>query len=167
VSEVAIGASATRPVWLPDGRRFLYEQWSSNRWSVILASFDGQSPTVIVDEEADPSSRSFAYSTGGYLFINRNETLFVQRFDAQAGRPADPLVAVAGRAGRPNGWADYRRPDIRWLRSSRSRQQNQGCPGTHPRSSDGWIVPGAWSGNWGRVGAPGRCACHPMAVGQS
>ena len=99
VTELTEIGEGMRPIWLSDGKRFLYVGGPENEWGVRVASIAGGAPTLI------RPARNFAYTYGsGYLFLNQNDVLTVQRFDEAAERLAGPLVTVAGPAGDPNFW---------------------------------------------------------------
>jgi serine/threonine-protein kinase len=90
------------PKFLPDGRRFVYGTWAfdESRREVCLASLD------------NPSGRCLgikAHYVGditrdGYLVYARAGTLFAQRFDLDAGRPAgEPVIMAEGLSQDPFG----------------------------------------------------------------
>jgi Tol biopolymer transport system component len=80
------------PIFLPDGRRFLYQALSSdksnNAW--YLSSLDAPSTRTRLAEEI--SSVNYAQ---GHLFFQRNGTLMTRPFDERAGRFAGDAVEIA------------------------------------------------------------------------
>jgi hypothetical protein len=72
----------SRPVFLPDGRRFLFQAFSQNaaNHAFFLGSLDRPSRTHLLD-----GLTTAAYADG-YLFYARDGTLMAQRFDERAAR---------------------------------------------------------------------------------
>jgi Tol biopolymer transport system component len=81
------------PVFLPDGRRFLYlasETGSQGeRDAVFLASLDGKENHLLLH-----SSSNVAYASGYLLFV-RDSTLMAQPFDARKGTLAGEPLPIA------------------------------------------------------------------------
>jgi len=81
------GRFQSRPVFLPDGRRFLYFVPPD---VVYLASLDGNAPRRL------PLKATVAlYSSPGYLLFSREGTLVAQRFDADLTTPVGDPVPLA------------------------------------------------------------------------
>jgi predicted Ser/Thr protein kinase len=93
---------AYRPTWLADGRKFIYAGGSGDTWGVYLAGSDGGTPTLIT--RLPNGAWPFAYAASGYLLMNRNDVLTVQRLDADTGTLTGPIATVSGPAGTPKGW---------------------------------------------------------------
>jgi Tol biopolymer transport system component len=96
---------AIRPMWLPDGRRFLYASAStiaSGKSSINLAAIDG-GPAKVLLPIATFSDFSYA-PAGSYLLVNRNDVLTAQKLDLDAEALTGPVVTIAGPAGAPNAW---------------------------------------------------------------
>jgi hypothetical protein len=83
-----------RPVFLPDGKRFLYQTYQVRgvpNSPVYLASIDRSSESV---RKVADAATSFAYANG-YLLLIRSATLLAQPFDVAAGRTTGPPRVVA------------------------------------------------------------------------
>ena len=78
------------PVFLPDGRRFLFSIRSSHqkRAGLYLGSIDGGAPTQVFDE---PSRVTFAR---GYLLFVRDAVLMAQSFDTAALKTTGPPLPL-------------------------------------------------------------------------
>ncbi|HLV97023.1 MAG TPA: protein kinase [Candidatus Acidoferrales bacterium] len=95
------------PVFLPDGRHFLYF-YSENSTSALngeatgiyVGSLDGQTPKFLLHSESDA-----LYASPGYLLFLRNTTLMAQRFDAKALRLSGDAFPVAGHVANPQAWS--------------------------------------------------------------
>ena len=99
VTELTDLGQAMRPIWLADGKRFLYVGGSEKEWGVRIASAAGGPSRFI------RPVRNFAYTYGsGYLFVNQNDVLTVQRFEESSEKLDGPVVTIAGLAGDPNTW---------------------------------------------------------------
>jgi Tol biopolymer transport system component len=74
--------SHTWPIFLPDGRRFIYAAQGSDtsKSALYLASLDSPARTHLID------GFSFVAYARGYLFFQRRGTLMAQPFDEKAGR---------------------------------------------------------------------------------
>jgi eukaryotic-like serine/threonine-protein kinase len=85
-------ADARFPVFLPDGRGFLFLAWSSSpsERAIYAGSLDGGAPVRVTDAEAKP-----VYVEPGYLLFRRGATLFAQRFDPDRFSVSGDPVAVA------------------------------------------------------------------------
>jgi Tol biopolymer transport system component len=80
------------PVFLPDGRRFLYLSVGANRGSGVLHAGSLQSEDRVVLGHADSGA---IYTPDGYLLFVLNGTLMAQRFDPGSLRLRDDPIAVA------------------------------------------------------------------------
>jgi hypothetical protein len=90
------------PTWLSDGRRFLFAGGPDDAtWALRLASTDGKDSQVIAPLSL--GTKAYAYG-GGLVFLNKNDTLAMQRFDESAGALTGAVVPIAGRAGTPKEW---------------------------------------------------------------
>ena len=89
------------PVWLADGRRFLYAIRAKDEWSIRLASADG-ADSRLVTQQAVPFP---LFSLGGSLmFFNQNDALTAQRLDDASGKLVGTPVPIAQDAGNSLGW---------------------------------------------------------------
>jgi Tol biopolymer transport system component len=92
---------ATGPIWLSDGRRFLYlERTKDGKAELRLASADGQSSDFIATISR---GKEYAYG-GGMLFLNRNDALVAQRLDETSGKLLGEAAPIARAAGNPKEW---------------------------------------------------------------
>ncbi len=100
--------AASSPVFLPDGRRFLYEAMSADarRRGLFVGSLDGETPQRVMD-----ASSNVAFVEPGYLLFavdkqpnvrmpwrgitDTSATLFAQRFDAANLRVIGAPTAIA------------------------------------------------------------------------
>ena len=99
VTELTELGQGMRPIWLADGKRFLYVGGSEKEWGVRVASIAG-GPSKLLRPV-----KNFAYTYGsGYIFVNQNDVLTAQRFDESSESLHGPVVTVAGLAGDPNAW---------------------------------------------------------------
>jgi Tol biopolymer transport system component len=132
--------SHANPVFLPDGRRFLF--WAqSPRPSIRVGSIDSSDTRHVIDSD----SRA-AYGSGFVLFVRQN-TLFGQRFDlsrlAMTGEPvtiADDVrtFALNGRSAfsaSANGVLVYRRGGATTARTLAWHDRNGKVISTVPRSA--------------------------------
>ncbi|MCC7010824.1 MAG: protein kinase [Acidobacteria bacterium] len=78
------------PVFLPDGRRFLYTAQPGN--TVYLASLDSDARTRVMDSDSRAQ-----YAPPGYLVFGRQGTVMAQPFDPASGVVSGEPVAVAER----------------------------------------------------------------------
>jgi serine/threonine protein kinase len=82
------------PVFLPDGRRFLFlvRHERNEEDSLHLGSLDGGAPVRLL-----PLSSVFAYSNAGYLLFVRERSLYAQRFDVErALMTGEPMLLAEG-----------------------------------------------------------------------
>ena len=99
VTELTNLGDAMRPIWLRDGKRFLYVGGSEKEWGIRVGSIDGGASSFIRPVE------NFGFTYGsGHVFVNQNEVLRAQRFDEATATLVGPVVTVAGLAGEPNFW---------------------------------------------------------------
>ena len=93
---------ALSPMWLTGGQRFLFAaRDQTGKVELRLSSVDGHGSQPIT-----PLARGtaeFAYG-GGLLFLNRNDTLTVQRLDSSTGTLAGSAVPIAHIGGNPKDW---------------------------------------------------------------
>ena len=95
-----VDSSHRFPMWMPDGKRFLFALWSNNprvnadQGGVYLASLNGDEPQRICTDRG----RFFLLSSG-HLVVRRNGALVALPFDMQAGRIETAAVTIAGRVG--------------------------------------------------------------------
>jgi Tol biopolymer transport system component len=131
------------PQFLPDGRHFLYDAWSSNpefNHAIYVASLDDPTPVPITSADSNAM-----YSPPGYLVFMRGAALIAQRFDATAlrleGEPivvADP-VQLGGKGAfslSTNGVLAYRAPqetELAWFTPDGSRLGTY-APAAHYRN---------------------------------
>jgi len=135
----------SRPVFLPDGRRFLFRVLSGNasRGWVYLASLDSKDRHRLVETE----SSNTAYSAGHLLYL-RGATLMAHPFDAADGAlRGDPYPVVQGIqtfgaipvgvfSASPNGVLVYQPgtiaagTELRWFTRSGIRENRVGDVGT-------------------------------------
>jgi serine/threonine protein kinase len=88
-----------RPVFLPDGRHFLYFSLTQDRGTVRLGSLDSTETFPLML----PAGASTYASSPGYLLFARQGTLFAQRFDDRKFRllgEAAPVAEGVGVTGR-------------------------------------------------------------------
>ena len=115
------------PVWLEDGQRFLFaggEQ--SNKMELKLASADGQSSQSIAPLAR--GTKEFAYARG-LLFLNKSDTLVVQRLDSATGALVGPSVPIAPLAGNPKDWFAVSSGGDRVIALVRESPSDTGDPG--------------------------------------
>jgi Tol biopolymer transport system component len=96
--------SVSRPIFLPDGRRFIFQSSSedTSKDALFLSSLDGAPRTHLLDVQS-----KFAYADG-YLLFQRDGTLMAQSFDERRGRLIGSAVPVIEniRSG-PRGFASF------------------------------------------------------------
>jgi Tol biopolymer transport system component len=124
-AQFALGGEGIRPEWLPGGRRFLYAGGTETDWGLRVGSVDG-GPSALVTRMV---RWSYAYSRAGYLFLNQNEALTVQRLDSDAGRLIGSPVTVTGRAGTPKTWFAVSSTGTQLLALARQSPSEPGDPG--------------------------------------
>ncbi len=84
------------PLFLPDGKHFLYEAAShtvgtdSELHAIYLGSLDGALPKLVVNARSKP-----LYAAGHILFV-RQKTLMAQPFDAGSGKLSGEPVPIVG-----------------------------------------------------------------------
>ena len=81
------------PLFLPDGRHYIYLAWSSestNR-ALYIGELGAKGRTRLMAAETN-----VAYASPGYLLFHREATLFAQPFDADARTFAGDAVQIAG-----------------------------------------------------------------------
>jgi Tol biopolymer transport system component len=80
------------PVFLPDGRHFLYRSWSDKKeyTGIYVGSVDSPDRTLLVHADASP-----AYAAPGYFIYGTNGTLLAQALDPSSYRlKGEPLTLV-------------------------------------------------------------------------
>jgi len=97
--EVAIGVGGSRPVWLADGRRFLFRRDRT----VYAATLDGKSAPVKVLELGATGNGYVGYGSG-FLVFNQANLLSWQAFNDTTLALEGPVTPVADHAGAPLGW---------------------------------------------------------------
>ena len=95
--------SITRPVFLPDGRHFIFQANSqdASKNAVFLSSLDGAPRTHLID-----GLSKFAYADG-YLLYQRDGTLMAQPFDEKGGRIISGAVPVLENIYNSRGFAAF------------------------------------------------------------
>jgi eukaryotic-like serine/threonine-protein kinase len=84
------------PVWLPDGRHFIYTATSLDEHgiraprTVYIRSIDADDPSLLMHTES-----RVMYAAPGYLLYAEQGTLLAQRFDADARRVSGDPIKVA------------------------------------------------------------------------
>ena len=145
VLEVDVGGiqGAWRPVWplfLPDGKRFLYLLHKTDGSGSIMYSAPGSPPRELLS-----AASSMAFTEPDLLVYVQEGTLFGQRFDWRAGR----LV------GGPFPVADT----VRYFRSTGGAAYATSAGGTLVYQSSGQVMQLAWMDRTGRelgtLGSPG------------
>jgi Tol biopolymer transport system component len=97
----------SQPIFLPDGRRFIFNAQSqdASKNALFLGSLDGAARTHLLD-----GLTTVAYADG-FLLFQREGTLLAQRFDETAGRligDAAPVIEGIFAANTPNsGFAAF------------------------------------------------------------
>ena len=141
---------ATGPIWLTDGQRFLFVGGDPGKVELRLASTDGLTFQTIASLVR--GSKEFAYG-GGLLFLNRNDTLVVQRLDSVSGKLAGAAVPIAPIAGNPKDWFAVASDGDRVVAFVRESPTDTGDPGD-PGARLIWVDR---QGNTvGALGDPGR-----------
>ena len=96
------------PIFLPDGRHFLYLARSPNSASngIFISSLDGEPPRRLLDSD---DALQPSYASGYLLYAQRNGTLIAQEFDLKRlRRTGDPrLVAERIAVSEGYGYAAY------------------------------------------------------------
>jgi Tol biopolymer transport system component len=80
------------PRVLPGGRRFLYLSWASaeSGRAVMMGSLDGAPPAKLLS-----GTFNAAYASPGWLIFQRDDAVFAQRFDPEAGKLSGDQVRLA------------------------------------------------------------------------
>jgi Tol biopolymer transport system component len=124
-TQIALDGEAIRPEWLPGGRRFLYAGGTETDWGLRIGSVDG-GPSELVTGMV---RWNYAYSRAGYVFLNQNDALTAQRFDADAGRLTGSPVTLTGRAGTPKTWFAVSSSGTQLVALARQSPSEPGDPG--------------------------------------
>jgi len=98
--QVEIGGVGRRPIWLADGRRFLFTRGAA----VYAASIDGGSaPVSVLDVSISGPNAHVGYGAG-FLVFNQGNLLSWQGFNDATLTLDGPVRPIAERAGGPLGW---------------------------------------------------------------
>ena len=95
-----VDASHRFPVWLPDGKHFLFSLWSNNAreltdlGGIYLASLSGGAPKRITSDAG-----SFVLLRSGHLLVRRGTRLVAVPFDPSTYRVGTETVAIADHVG--------------------------------------------------------------------
>jgi serine/threonine protein kinase/Tol biopolymer transport system component len=109
------GGYASRPSFLPDGRRFLYTWVEPRNSRVCLRSIDSSEPTCFLDAQI-----SVRYAAPGYLLFVQNQSLKARSFDVDNLRLlGEPLTVTPDRI---DGYNDFSVSDAGVLAYSVARQ---------------------------------------------
>lgn len=129
------------PVFLPDGRHFLYQSWNgrADDSAICVAAIDGSDRKLLVKADSSP-----AYAAPGYLLFVRGTTLTAQLFDTrklQLGGEPFPVVETgynssnsnAGVSVSDNGTMVYlvggaTKRQLAWFDRSGKQQETIGPP---------------------------------------
>ena len=117
---------AIGPAWLDDGQRFLFASWTGNALELRLAAPDGQSSKSIAPLTRGTPEFSYA---GGFVFLNKNDTLVAQRLDPGAGALVGAAVPIAPIAGNPKDWFSVSSDGDRVVALVRESPGDTGDPG--------------------------------------
>ncbi len=84
------------PVFLPDGRQFLFAYLASKPETagIYAGSLDGAAPVRIAPDVSNPGFAPGPARSGGYLLFVRERTLMAQPFDARALRTAGEMFPL-------------------------------------------------------------------------
>src|SRR5262249_30106172 len=89
------------PMFLPDGRHFLFFAVPSN--TILLGSLDSKEVTQVLNADSQAQ-----YAAPGYLLFVRQETLFAQRFDDRRAMLTGDAVPIAQQVTRDaNSYAAF------------------------------------------------------------
>jgi Tol biopolymer transport system component/tRNA A-37 threonylcarbamoyl transferase component Bud32 len=100
VDTTLVDASHRFPVWLPDGKHFLYTLWSNNArvlaevGGIYLGSVDGGAPKRVLEDDG-----AFLLLPSGHLLVRRNGDLTAVPFDLGSFAVGAPAVSVARQVG--------------------------------------------------------------------
>ena len=129
------------PVFLPDGRRFLFSRLGEEETGLYLGSLDSSQPRFLSPDYIQPKLAA------GFLFFARERTLMAQVFDVEQGQLASEPSVVADDVSSDAffGRASYSVSDsalvftsgdvgltqFTWFRRSGQPEQTIGEPGVH------------------------------------
>ncbi len=153
------------PVWLTDGQRFLFAGESkTGQVELRLTSVDGQrSQSVAPLARGTPE---FAYG-GELLFLNKNDTLTVQRLDSSTGTLVGSPVPLAHIAGNPKDWFSVSSNGDRVVALVRESPAEIGDPGD-PMARLIWVDrQGSTAVRWAIPADTGPCGSRLMAPAPS
>jgi len=150
--EIAL-ADATRPHWLPGSRGFLYAN-EGDRPGVYLRADGLESPRQLVALTGNQDAAwAYTFSRAGYLYVNRNGALTVQRLDLESLTLGGPVVSISGPAGTPSLWMAASAAADRLVALVPQSADDFGNPGD-PLARLKWVNR---SGDYvGEAGAPAR-----------
>jgi Tol biopolymer transport system component/tRNA A-37 threonylcarbamoyl transferase component Bud32 len=100
VDTTLVDASHRYPVWLPDGKHFLYTLWSNNArvlaevGGIYLGSVDDGAAKRVLDDDG-----AFILLSSGHLLVRRNGDLTAVPFDLRSLVAGAPAVSVAEQVG--------------------------------------------------------------------
>jgi len=100
IDTTLVDASHRFPVWLPDGKHFLYALWSNNArvlaeaGGIYLGSVDGDAPKRVLDDDG-----AFLVLPSGHLLVRRNGDLTAVPFDLKSFAVGTPAVSIAKQVG--------------------------------------------------------------------
>jgi Tol biopolymer transport system component/tRNA A-37 threonylcarbamoyl transferase component Bud32 len=100
VDTTLVDASHRFPVWLPDGKHFLYTLWSNNArvlaevGGIYLGSVDGGPSKLVLEDDG-----AFLLLPSGHLLVRRNGDLTAVPFDLRSFAVGAPAVSVARQVG--------------------------------------------------------------------
>ncbi|HYV98727.1 MAG TPA: protein kinase, partial [Gemmatimonadaceae bacterium] len=98
------GSNAARPLFLPDGRHFLFVAGDAGRTGIFVGSLDG-GPAKRLDLVA---SANVEYAAPGFLIYARSGDLFAQRFSARRlAVSGEPIHLASDVATSSTGFAAY------------------------------------------------------------
>jgi Tol biopolymer transport system component len=98
--EVALDGGGALPIWLADGRRFLFRRGGA----LYASTIDGKSAPVMIRELDASHPNSYVGYGAGFLVINQANLLSWQGFDETRLALEGPVTPIAERAGGPLGW---------------------------------------------------------------
>ncbi|HXV60089.1 MAG TPA: protein kinase [Vicinamibacteria bacterium] len=119
------------PTFLPDGRRYLFQEIAASGSGIRIGSIDSSESTDLLEFESGSDMTSVAYASGQLLFM-RDGVLMAQAFDSDLGQlRGQPVPVAEGVARIPPGWASFsistngtlayvldggpRQTELRWL----------------------------------------------------
>ncbi len=96
------------PTFLPDGRRYLFQEIGAAGSGIYTGSLDSVESKRILEFESISDLTSVAYVPGGYLLFMRSGVLMAQAFDVDRLELwGEPVPVAEGVARTPPGWASF------------------------------------------------------------